>query len=62
MTVKFRFISCLYSDAVLLKYTSSGLHVVTKTVSTWLKNNISSGEQNSVEQNEEENEDEYSDD
>lgn len=50
------------SDAVLLKYKSSGLPLVTKTVSTWLRNNITSEEKNSREQNEEENDDEYSDD
>lgn len=46
MTVILKFISCWYSDAVLLKYKSSGLHVITKTISTWLRNNITSGERN----------------
>jgi len=46
LTDKFRFIFYLYLDAVLLKYKSSGLHIVTKTISTWLRNNISSKDKN----------------
>jgi len=53
LTDKFRFIFYLYLDAVLLKYKSSGLHIVTKTISTWLRNNISSKEKNNEKQNKE---------
>jgi len=54
VTDKFRFIFYLYLDAVLLKYKLSGLHIVTKTISTWLRNNISLKEKNNEKQNKEE--------